>query len=113
MVFWQRKPMGGACVQAAQEVGLVGVGRRMLQTELEMEPEPRMDLLHDVDCRRGMTFNTNSSLACNKASFRLSLSSPKRPIKQFVAHQKFIMQSCKSNMTVEHFVYKNVYYKVI
>ena len=41
---------------------------------------------------RGVIFDSNSALACNKASFRSSSSSPKCPMKQFVA-QKVLVRS--------------------
>ena len=39
---------------------------------------------------QGMIFYSNSSIACNKASFRSSSSLPKCPIKQFVAQNSLV-----------------------
>ena len=60
---------------------------------------------------QGVIFDSNSSLAFNIALFRLSSSSPNTQSSN-LSHKKFFVRSRRSDMTVEHFVYKNVYSKV-
>ena len=60
---------------------------------------------------RGVIFNSNSSFACNKASFRSSSSLPDAQSNSSL-YKKFLMRSHRSDMTAERFVYKNVYSRV-
>ena len=61
---------------------------------------------------QGVIFNSNSSLACNKASLNYPHWHQINAQSNSSLHKKFFVRSRRSDMTVEHFVYKNVYSKV-
>ena len=93
--FWQCKPKGGAWhIQAVSKrkwVWLVAGG-----TVCRWSLEPRL--------RSWFYFDSNSSLSCNKASFRSPSSSPNAQSNSSL-YKIPCMISQLSNMTVEHFVY--------
>ena len=101
VVFWQHKLTGGACrglVQARSGFG-------WQQVVLVVDRARDRTRAKEGAVAQGVIFDSNSSLACNKTSFRSSSLSPNAQSNSS-SYKKFLMRSRRSDMTVEHFVYK-------